>query len=350
MRATTIVLITLIALFLNACAVSPEGAPEADPGPADAPVTASEPDEPSAPPAPASREPAPEAVDVVPEEQIEIRDEPSDAGPSTAQPSERDARPEAEPREAEFQAAESQAAEPRETEPREAEPFESAGAQLEPESRPEPQPTSQADTTAALSGTIRVLRNGREQAHAAATHLNNTIVAWRPESPVGVEPMTQQQIMTRQSQFFPQVLAITSGTSVRFPNMDDIQHNVFSLTEGHRFDVGLYGPDEGEVNRFEGAGMVELFCNVHPRMAAFVLVLDTPFFTRPGADGEFQLGSLPSGPGELLIWNFRAEDRFQRHAMNLGDDAGAFDAVVDITRPTVPQHTNKHGESYSRGR
>lgn len=229
--------------------------------------------------------------------------------------------------------------------------------------RPEPAPAEPADVTESsatvaaadmaetvnLAGRVSILRNGREQPFAGL-HLNQTVVAWRPSNQASFAPMDEQQIVTRSSRFFPQTMAVTSGTEVRFPNMDSIRHNVFSLTPGHQFDVGLYGEGEGRSHVLNGSGMVELFCNVHPNMAAFVLVLDTPYFVNPDEDGEFVLRGLPAGPGELLIWNYRAEEIFRRVPMNLSVATDLLELQVDITRPAVPQHTNKHGETYGRDR
>ena len=224
----------------------------------------------------------------------------------------------------------------------------------EPEIREDPRPAvgAPASTVAgstSVAGSIEVLRNGRPLPFAA-TFLGQTVVAWRPAEGIETPPLPEQTIVTRRSRFFPQTMAITSGTSVRFPNMDSIEHNVFSLTPGHRFDVGLYGQGEGRTHRFDGTGTVELFCNVHPNMAAFLLVLDTPFFASPDDEGNFKLDGLPTSPGELLVWNYRAEQPLQRIMLNAGEATASVAVVVDITRPTVPQHTNKHGESYRQSR
>ncbi|MCC5866760.1 MAG: hypothetical protein JJU31_16690 [Wenzhouxiangella sp.] len=210
-------------------------------------------------------------------------------------------------------------------------------------------PTGTVAGSASIAGSIEVLRNGRPLPFAA-TFLGQTVVAWRPADGVETPPLPEQTIVTRRSRFFPQTMAITSGTSVRFPNMDTIEHNVFSLTPGHRFDVGLYGQGQGRTHRFDGTGTVELFCNVHPNMAAFLLVLDTPFFASPDDEGNFKLDGLPAGPGELLVWNYRADQPLQRMTLSADEATASGAVVVDITRPTVPQHTNKHGESYRQSR
>lgn len=318
-------IILLFCLGLIACAGLPEG-PTPEPEPAQPEAQAPDP----APPAPEpDRDPGPgspprEAPPPLPPE-----------APTPPQP-----QPEAEP-----------APEPvppvTETEMPEELP-------LEPKISADERPTTtDAITTlagsASLAGSIELLRNGRPLPFAA-TFLGQTVVAWRAAEGIATPPMPEQTIVTRRSRFFPQTLAVTSGTSIRFPNMDTIEHNVFSLTPGHRFDVGLYGEGEGRTHRFDGTGTVELFCNVHPNMAAFLLVLDTPFFASPDDEGNFVLDGLPAGPGELLVWNYRAEQPLQRRALDIGE-ATAIDAVVvDITRPAVPQHTNKHGEPYRQSR
>lgn len=199
-----------------------------------------------------------------------------------------------------------------------------------------------------LEGQIEVLRNGREQ-RFASTHLNQTVVAWRPAGLPEVSPMEEQQIVTRRSRFYPQTIAVTSGTLIRFPNLDDIRHNVFSLTPDHKFDVGMYGPDEGATRRFTGTGMVEIYCNIHPNMAAFLLVLDTPHFITPDDDGYFILEGLPPGPGELLVWNYRADEWITKIEMPDSSLYGELaEVTIDITRPSVPQHLTKDGQPYRR--
>ncbi len=319
-------IILLLCLGLVACA----GVPEA-PAP-----------EPEAPPEPQTREPTPPA----PEPQRDP--EPSALPQEPSPPPEREASPAHQP------APESEPSPEPEPSPPEPEAETPERLASEPGSSQDeiPAPADPVRTTAgsaSITGSIEVLRNGRPLPFAA-TFLGQTVVAWRPAEGVENAPMAEQTIVTRRSRFFPQTMAVTSGTNVRFPNMDTIEHNVFSLTPGHRFDVGLYGEGEGRTHRFDGTGTVELFCNVHPNMAAFLLVLDTPFFASPDDEGNFMLDGLPAGPGELLVWNYRAEQPLQRTRLDVGEATAIGAVEVDITRPTVPQHTNKHGEPYRQGR
>ncbi len=191
-------------------------------------------------------------------------------------------------------------------------------------------------STQELSGHIRILQNGREQAFASM-HLSQTVVAWMPDQPVAVDPMPERRMITRQRLFFPHTLVLTSGTPVRFPNMDSIDHNVFSLTPDHRFDVGRYGESEGRIHVFEGSGVVEILCNLHANMRAYVLVLETPFFATPDEAGRFSFNDLPDGPGKLLVWNYRASEQVQQLVLDPARHADLIHVDVDITRSAIQQ-------------
>ena len=151
---------------------------------------------------------------------------------------------------------------------------------------------------------------------------------------------------TRRKQFEPRVLVVPSGSTVRFPNRDPILHNVFSVSGGNAFDLGLVAEGEGGAARFREPGVVRVFCNVHHRMVGYVVVLDTPFHAAPDAAGRFRLAGLPPGPGELVVWHERAEPLVRR----LDPAAGPVTLTLELTRPLVPPHMNKLGRPYERNR
>ncbi len=104
-------------------------------------------------------------------------------------------------------------------------------------------------------------------------------------------------------QFIPNLLPIRIGTNVEFPNLDEIQHNVLSYSKQKRFDLGRYGKDESPaVQRFDKPGLVRLNCDVHPHMRAYILVLDSPFFTLTDTNGSYRLENLPAGRFALKTW------------------------------------------------
>ncbi len=205
---------------------------------------------------------------------------------------------------------------------------------------PEPAPVTADPPTSNLSGTVSLLQV--HEIPGGPALLSRSWVAFHPRTPVRVEPGAELRILTRQSQFQPQTMAIPLGTTVRFPNLDRVLHNVFSLTPGNTFDVGLYGPGGGEAHRFERAGFVDIYCNVHPNMAAFLWVLDTPYFAQVNSDGSFRLDNVPAVGGVLEVWNHRA-DIVRIPAVAPDDNLRA---TLRITQPPVPQHTNKLGREY----
>jgi hypothetical protein len=104
-------------------------------------------------------------------------------------------------------------------------------------------------------------------------------------------------------QFAPALLAIQTGTPVEFPNMDDGYHNVFSYSKPKRFDLGRYRKDEKPPTLiFDKAGVVKLYCEIHQHMRGTILVLDTPYFIKTGAKGDYRLEHLPAGKFTLVAW------------------------------------------------
>ncbi len=149
---------------------------------------------------------------------------------------------------------------------------------------------------------------------------------------------------TRKKQFEPRVLAIPRGSRVRFPNEDVILHNVFSVSSGNAFDLGLYRKGPGKEQKFDQAGLVRVYCNVHHPMVAYVLVLDTPFFVTPGR--QRRVRALRSAQGT------RAADRLARAGRAHGDgDQGCLRRrrswrASRSSVPSIPPHLNKSGQSY----
>ena len=111
------------------------------------------------------------------------------------------------------------------------------------------------------------------------------------------------RIIQQNRRFLPRVVAVVAGTTVRFQNKDDVYHNVFSVSPAKRFDLGKYPPRAVNQVTFDRPGVVNLYCDIHPGMAAYVLVLPHRLFTRPDRSGAFALPSLPPGEYTLRVWH-----------------------------------------------
>ncbi len=106
-------------------------------------------------------------------------------------------------------------------------------------------------------------------------------------------------------QFVPHVLAIQVGTTVEFPNSDPLSHNVFSISEAKRFNLGLYSRGMVRRLKFERPGVVDLLCNVHLEMSGFIVVVKNPYFARTSSDGAFRIDGIPAGRHQLRYWHER---------------------------------------------
>lgn len=107
----------------------------------------------------------------------------------------------------------------------------------------------------------------------------------------------------RNETFVPHVLAITTGTTVDFPNSDRIYHNVFSLSKTRQFDLGRYAVGRSKSVRFDRSGIVRVFCDIHSHMSAFILVFSHPFFSVTDPAGRYRIENVPPGSYTLVAWN-----------------------------------------------
>ncbi len=162
---------------------------------------------------------------------------------------------------------------------------------------------------ARAEGTVRVVtRNaaGNPVADAVAY-----VVAL--DAPAPVHPPAEPVAITQQNQDFdPYVTAIVVGTRVVFPNKDNVQHHVYSVSPAKKFEIPLYIGDSTETILFDRPGAVTLGCNIHDWMVAYILVLETPYFATTGRDGAADIAHLPAGRYRLEVWHPRLAGKVGR--------------------------------------
>lgn len=196
-----------------------------------------------------------------------------------------------------------------------------------------------------LQGTVQLLARGGKGI-SLESDVSQAVVSFEPAG--GAPPRRSDapfEMVTRQKQFLPRVLVVPRGARVRFPNQDPILHNVFSVSPGNSFDLGLYRLGPGKEQKLDQPGLVRVFCNVHHAMVAYILVLNTPYYTQPGPDGRFNLTGLPKGPGKLTVWHEQTDPWTIDVKL---PQPGTVAARVEVVRPRIPPHLNKTGQSYFR--
>jgi plastocyanin len=160
------------------------------------------------------------------------------------------------------------------------------------------------------------------------------------------EPATDQvpTIAQRGRKFVPDLVAITVNERVAFPNFDPFLHNVFSQSGPRKFDLGSFKRGETKERQFPDAGVVDVYCNIHPEMAATILVLPNRRHTLAKPDGRFTLDGVPPGDWTVFAYTRRAT---KPSSAKVTVTAGS-DATVDlaIVRGAEPAHLNKYGEKY----
>jgi hypothetical protein len=204
--------------------------------------------------------------------------------------------------------------------------------------------TLKAQGTTSVSGRVTILERPGE----VTEDLGNVVVFLEPVgAPARLRPppLTNTVIALHSRQFQPRVRVVLQGSKVEFPNDDPFNHNVFSKTNGG-FDTGVYGRNKTRENVFREAGVYPLYCNVHPRMTAFVITVNSPYFAQAGDDGRFTMQNVPAGQYKMHVWHDRANDRTM-NVMVPATGVGNMPVELDARGYKYVQHKNKFGRDYT---
>jgi len=164
-------------------------------------------------------------------------------------------------------------------------------------------------------------------------------------------PRAHRKIVQQDKRFDPRFLVVPVGSVVDFPNLDPFFHNVFSMFDGKRFDLGLYEAGTSRSVPFTKPGVCYIFCNIHPGMSAVVVVVDTPYYAITNRAGEFTVPNVPPGRYTLAVWHERHKpehpDEFPREVrIAAGSPPLGVIRLLESDEVIAP-HKNKYGHDYS---
>jgi plastocyanin len=153
--------------------------------------------------------------------------------------------------------------------------------------------------SAEVTATVHVDRPSARQISPA-----NVVVWLMPVDSAEPKPVPKPNVrlLQKDKQFLPHLLVIPTGTVVDFPNLDPFFHNVFSLFNGKRFDLGLYEAGSHRAVTFDREGISYIFCNIHPEMGAVVVSLSSPWFAVSDTNGAVVIHDVPPGRYKLQMW------------------------------------------------
>ena len=219
---------------------------------------------------------------------------------------------------------------------------------------------AQATTEVAITtvrGRVEVIgaRGAGKTRHGAA--IPGTVVWLTPMTGTGSEatavapsPPANPRLVQKNKSFEPHILVVPVGSMVEFPNHDPFFHNVFSLFEGKRFDLGLYEAGTTRMVRFDRLGISYIFCNIHPEMSAVVIAMATPLYAISNREGQLSLAGVPYGRYMLHVWSEgigpENEQPFTRE-ITIAENTSSLGVIrVPEANGQRMAHKNKYGREY----
>ena len=178
-------------------------------------------------------------------------------------------------------------------------------------------------------------------------HLLDESAAVQPVS--APDPDWRPRLLQKDKRFSPHVLVVPVGTAVEFPNRDPFFHNVFSLFEGKRFDLGLYEAGSSRLVQFDRPGVSYIFCNIHPEMSGVVIALKSPYFGISNAAGKISIPHVPGGRYLMQVWAEGASpETLKGLSRDITISSGEHSlGVVRVLEDAPPApHKNLYGRDY----
>ena len=217
---------------------------------------------------------------------------------------------------------------------------------------------SQALQLLTVTAKAQIVRDGavKPAAGHGGADLSNVVVWLTPLGGSTPVPTTSETaklppVLTQHNKTFePHVLVVEVGTVVQFPNKDPFFHNIFSLFDGKRFDLGLYEAGTTRSVRFDRPGISYLFCNIHAEMSAVVVAVETPYYAISNSSGNISINDVPDGRYQLHVWYERSlpEDLKGLAApVTISRSERSLGAIKVVENPNfILAHKNKYGQDY----
>lgn len=201
-----------------------------------------------------------------------------------------------------------------------------------------------------INAHVDLTQNGRK------TKDNSQVVVWLTPIGVPAQPPKQDrsripQLVQKNKRFHPSVVVIPVGGKVEFPNRDPFFHNVFSLFEGKRFDLGLYEGGTTRLVQFDKPGISFIFCNIHSEMSAVVIALSTPYYAISNARGEIAIPEVPPGRYDMQIFHASVSPdalRSLRREITVSAGNSSLGSFSLAETGELAGHKNKYGRDYDR--
>jgi plastocyanin len=211
--------------------------------------------------------------------------------------------------------------------------------------------------------TVQVEIMNREAGNQAAADRNvkddSNVVVWfspldsaAPGSAATPPVQSTTQLIMRKRTFEPHILVLQVGSIVQFPNKDPFFHNVFSIFDGKRFDLGLYEAGSTRSIHFDRPGVSFLFCNIHSEMSGVVIAVDTSYFGVSDRSGRVSIPGVPDGRYQMHVWYERSlpEDlKALSRVITISESTRTLESIRVAENPNfTPTHKNKYGQDYVR--
>jgi plastocyanin len=204
--------------------------------------------------------------------------------------------------------------------------------------------SQEVDVTARVS----IVRDKNARAGSRTGDAVLWLVSMDPKAASLSTPPAHAQLVQKDKSFQPHLLVVPVGSVVEFPNRDPFFHNVFSLFEGKRFDLGLYEAGSSREVRFDKPGISYIFCDIHAEMSAVIVALATPYYGIADRRGHILVPHVPAGRYMVHIWDEAAlpqELSSMTREVEVSTTASSL-GLFRFTQSTPMAHKNKYGMDY----